>query len=67
VVDAWARIPAQVDVLDAGAVPIAVLTGAELVEEAMLAPKTLKLSKNAHRFRDPPHVFFVKLALRPSH
>ena len=33
-VDAWARLPASLDVRDAAALPLVVLTGAQLVEEA---------------------------------
>lgn len=34
-VGAWARIPANLDLIDAGALPLVLLTGAQLVEEAV--------------------------------
>ena len=34
-VDAWARLPAGLDVVDAGALPLILLTGAQLAEEAV--------------------------------
>ena len=33
--DAWAEVPAKMDLVDAAALPLAVLTGAQLVEEAV--------------------------------
>jgi NADPH:quinone reductase-like Zn-dependent oxidoreductase len=33
--DAWAEVPAKMDLVDAGALPLALLTGAQLVEEAV--------------------------------
>jgi NADPH:quinone reductase-like Zn-dependent oxidoreductase len=33
-IDAWAPVPAQLDLADAGALPLVVLTGAQLAEEA---------------------------------
>jgi NADPH:quinone reductase-like Zn-dependent oxidoreductase len=33
--EAWARVPAQLDLADAGALPLALLTGAQLIEEAI--------------------------------
>jgi NADPH:quinone reductase-like Zn-dependent oxidoreductase len=33
--EAWAEIPAKMDVVDAGALPLVLLTGAQLVEEAV--------------------------------
>src|SRR5665213_571161 len=34
-VDAWAKVPAKLDLADASALPLVVLTGAQLVEEAV--------------------------------
>jgi NADPH:quinone reductase-like Zn-dependent oxidoreductase len=34
-VDAWAEVPARMDLADAGALPLVLLTGAQLVEEAV--------------------------------
>jgi NADPH:quinone reductase-like Zn-dependent oxidoreductase len=34
-VDAWAQVPAALDLADAGALPLALLTGAQLAEEAV--------------------------------
>jgi NADPH:quinone reductase-like Zn-dependent oxidoreductase len=34
-VDAWAAVPAKMDLVDAGALPLVLLTGAQLVEEAI--------------------------------
>ena len=34
-VDAWAEVPAELDLIEAGALPLALLTGAQLVEEAV--------------------------------
>jgi NADPH:quinone reductase-like Zn-dependent oxidoreductase len=36
-VDAWAEVPAKMDLVDAGALPLVLLTGAQLVEEAVKA------------------------------
>src|SRR6185295_4806914 len=33
--DAWARLPAKLDLADAGALPLVLLTGAQLAEEAV--------------------------------
>ena len=35
--DAWAHVPAKMDLVDAAALPLALLTGAQLIEEAMRA------------------------------
>ena len=34
-VDAWAKVPAGLDLVDAGALPLVLLTGAQLIEEAV--------------------------------
>src|ERR1700690_1476992 len=34
-VDAWAEVPAKLDLVDAGALPLVLLTGAQLVEEGL--------------------------------
>ena len=34
-IDAWVRMPARLDLVDAGALPLVLLTGAQLVEEAI--------------------------------
>ncbi len=33
--EAWAKVPAKLDLIDAGALPLVLLTGAQLVEEAL--------------------------------
>jgi NADPH:quinone reductase-like Zn-dependent oxidoreductase len=38
-IDAWAKVPPKMDLIDAGALPLVVLTGAQLVEEAVNAGK----------------------------